>query len=142
MSAIRAATRKRPFGVMIIIIINLLTAILIVTTFAFNTEIPPALYPTFERIFGDTDVVRIVLVAGQLVIIAGLWFLKRWAWVVLMIRLGMSMFFNLREHFWGSPDVDYLLMLMDVIAVFYMNQREVQRAFGYEDPNAREELIA
>src|SRR5690606_3564647 len=91
--------------------------------------------------FTPYDVANTLLMPLQLVLAFGLWYLRRWAWTLYMMRLGMSMIINLQAHFAGAADVNYIYMAMDVMIVFYLNQREVQRAFGYEPDDAPEEEI-
>jgi len=45
-----------------------------------------------------------------------------------MIELGLSMAFGLFVYFQGEPL--YVYMWLNTIMVFYLNQREVQHAFG------------
>jgi uncharacterized membrane protein (DUF2068 family) len=74
---------------------------------------------------------RIVFLAVILLeafIIVGLWRMQRFAWVLIMVQVGLSMTFDLWGYFHGYPS--YVSMLIDVIIVFYLNQREVQRAFS------------
>jgi len=59
----------------------------------------------------------------------GLWFLQRWSWAAVMAVLGADMAIDLYGYFNDSPA--YISMLLSVVAVFYMNQREVRQAFGY-----------
>jgi uncharacterized membrane protein (DUF2068 family) len=76
-------------------------------------------------------IMRIVFLAVILLeasIIVGLWRMQRFAWVLIMIQVGLSMAFDLWGYFHGYPS--YASMLIDVIIVFYLNQREVQRAFS------------
>lgn len=134
--------RSRPFGIIIIILINIFTSVILVTTPVNSNLIPPFMREIIIDTFGNYDIVTAVMLVGQVIIIVGLWFLKRWAWAVVMVRLGFSLFFNLREHFAGTTEVDYLLMLLDVAVVFYLNQREVQNAFGYQRSGEAREMLA
>lgn len=134
--------RSRPFGIIIIILINIFTTIILVTTPVNSNLLPPFLREIIIDTLGNYDIVTAVMLVGQVIIIVGLWFFRRWAWAVVMVRLGFSLFFNLREHFTGTQDVDYLLMLLDVAVVFYLNQREVQNAFGYQRTGETREILA
>jgi uncharacterized membrane protein (DUF2068 family) len=106
----------------------------------------PSLMPLADRLsafgqFTPYDIANTLLMPFQLILAFGLWYLRRWAWTLYMMRLGMSMIINLQAHFAGAADVNYIYMAMDVVIVFYLNQRDVQRAFGYEAPEMPEEDI-
>ena len=68
------------------------------------------------------------IIAVWALIILGLWFLKRWAWVLLMIFTGIALTYALVRYF--SGDADYLGMLVNVAVAFYLNDHSVQRAFA------------
>jgi hypothetical protein len=115
--------RKRPFGVTIIALFQALSGP--ATSFS-------VLYGRFTLTVGreaveiDLEAVAVVLLGW--VIAVGLWRLKRWAWVAAMIWTGMALAVSLELYFRGHPN--YLLMILHIIIVFYLNQRDVQRAFG------------
>jgi hypothetical protein len=46
----------------------------------------------------------------------------------------------LQAHFSGQADVDYFLMAVNVLVVFYLNQRDVQYAFGHDRPVPAEDI--
>jgi uncharacterized membrane protein (DUF2068 family) len=62
-----------------------------------------------------------------LTIAIGLWRLQQWAWFLLMIWVGIQMFFDLMAYFYVREI--HASMLISVIIVFYINQREVKKAF-------------
>lgn len=119
--------RKRPFGVIIIILLQLLTVISLVADLYFASP-----HLSIASVVGNIQVAvpplpAVVIIAYQIVVIVGLWFLRRWAWFLLMVQLGLSMGGQLLLYFEGQPM--YIYMFISVITVFYLNQREVQRAF-------------
>jgi uncharacterized membrane protein (DUF2068 family) len=122
-----AHPRKRPFGLVIIIALQLISAVsLVVDIFFASTHL------SFAAFLENLQVTVLpfpgtLLLVYQLVVIAGLWFLRRWAWFLLMIQLGLSMGFQLFLYFEGRPL--YIYMLISVITVLYLNQRDVQHAF-------------
>jgi hypothetical protein len=81
---------------------------------------------------------KLVIIANTLVIvfllllISGLWRMKRWAWLLVMIFTGANLTLTLIRYFNDNPD--YLSMLIHVAVTFYLNDRDVQRAFAR--PNA------
>jgi hypothetical protein len=69
-----------------------------------------------------------LIILVWVLIIAGLWFLRRWAWLLLMILTGVALTFALVRYFTGDPD--YLGMINNVVVAFYLNDHSVQRAFA------------
>ncbi len=127
----RQRRRKRPFGVIAVIVLTALSA---VSSLAFATLMVLALYvPAAEVQMRDLKIgpwlAVYVFAAGvvQIAIVIGLWRLKRWGWFLVMLNTGFGMFLNLWAHFHAQPN--YITMVVLVLIVFYMNQREVQQAF-------------
>ncbi|MBI3964501.1 MAG: hypothetical protein HY329_02615 [Chloroflexi bacterium] len=122
--------RKRPFGVAVIAIAQLLRAAglasvagLIALAQAFtNTDMPIA---PFRLGPGD-----LLLVPLGILTVIGLWRLRWWAWFATMIWIGVTMAVDLWWYFHGAPR--YGSMLLNVVIVFYLNQREVRRPFRTE----------
>ncbi|MDQ7026850.1 MAG: DUF2127 domain-containing protein [Anaerolineae bacterium] len=136
-----AGKPKRPFGVAVIVLLTL--AIVSVTLFPLLAlpSLPSWTVLNELEIYAAVTpfrVVNIVLVPFQLLLAFGLWYLRRWAWVLYMIQLGISMTVSLQAHFSGHGDADYVGMAINVLIVFYLNQRDVQQAFGYH-PQQRED---
>jgi len=103
-----------------------------------------ALFSLFDLPFGEVtvDIIEtdnpelarflfLAIISVQSLIIVGLWQLRRWAWVLIMVQVGLSMLSDLYGYFYG--DYSFLSMIIDVIIVFYLNQREVQRAFSGQE---------
>jgi lysylphosphatidylglycerol synthetase-like protein (DUF2156 family) len=79
---------------------------------------PPALA---VRVLGSAVASLLTLVA------VGMWRRRRAAWVATMLLVGALMVLELRWYARGMPR--YLLMMLSVLIVFFLNQREVQRLF-------------
>lgn len=136
----KQVSRQRPFGVMVIIVLQLLgITVLVFEVFGFQlgpaSIIAPVWYRDEELIFGAwrapnllESALGTILVLAEILIVYGLWRLQRWAWLLLMIQLGLGMALYLWLYFNGIAL--YVSMLLNVIAVFYLNQREVQQAFA------------
>lgn len=118
--------RRRPFGVTAIAIILLINAIVAVARFyAGNQDI--------RTLLAESSYLVLINLALSLVgpvIGVGLWRLGRGAWVAAMIWAGAHLTSSLISYFHDEPH--YLSMLLAVIAVFYLNQRDVQAAFQAE----------
>lgn len=119
--------RKRPFGVIIIILLQLMGVVSLMADLYFaSPHLSMASFVENIQVAVPTLPVLFIIVY-QLVVIAGLWFLRRWAWFLLMVQLGLSMGGQLLLYFEGQPL--YIYMFISVITVLYLNQRDVQRAF-------------
>jgi len=74
------------------------------------------------------DLAGLALILFGFAIAAGLWRLKRWAWVAVMLWTGLTLAGALAYYLQGKPE--YALMVEGVVIVFYLNQRDVQQAFA------------
>ena len=127
------ARRRRPFGVYAIVFLILLTIPGLFLEQArigglgpMSLILPDGVDPRYRLVVSSAA-------AGLLAVpIAGFFFLKRWAWVLGMILVGVWLSFNIWLHFHGRPQ--YLEMLVGVVLVFYLNQRDVQQAFRRRKP--------
>jgi hypothetical protein len=145
-------SRKRPFGVIAIIVLKIATALLLIIEIIFLifydaagqfltglTEDELAVALNNDDLTLMITLTLIVVVLGwHLTLIIGLWLLKRWAWFLTMIQLGLSLALGLWVYAQGEPL--YVNMGLNTIMVFYLNQSEVQHAFG-QKPKPQQEII-
>jgi hypothetical protein len=78
------------------------------------------------------EILGIPLSLIVLVLIVGLWRLKRWAWVGTMIFVGLGLTVGIVQYLRDQPL--YGTMLLNVFIVFYLNQRNVQDVFERRRP--------
>lgn len=126
-----SAIRSRPFGVTAIVVLQLLSCILLLG--ALYLDDGETLRPLYGRLPRSGDLPLFVGYGATLLgalVAPGLWKLRRWAWVLTMIQLGLRMGTGLFAYLMG--DAQYFQMFINVITVFYLNQRDVQLAFGYD----------
>jgi hypothetical protein len=137
---------KRPFGLNAIIVMQALTvlltgALLALGGFAFYlAEI--AQLPEDITLDGNVGPYTLFILAFtfavNLLCAVGLWRRQRWAWYLTMLQVGFFMLEDLYSYFTAAPSEDYVwTMLINVIMVFYLNQRDVQAVFqrkGLNDP--------
>jgi hypothetical protein len=136
-------SRPRPFGVTIVVVLLLVSAAIalpssvlgLVDTVLGEGTIEPLPARTTLELIGA---LALVLALGVLALAAaiGLLRLQRWAWVLVMLMVGAQMASNLWQYF-AAGDRPYVEMLLNVVLVFYLNQREVQRSFGQRTPRDR-----
>ena len=126
MSAEQNELKRRPFGLYFIISLQLILAFLL--TLALLGEETIASYmkavirnPIFYTWFGW------VLMGFFLLAVIGLLLMKRWGWIITMIMTGIGLTFSIWSYFDGNPG--YIPMLIYIVIVFYLNQREVQSPF-------------
>ena len=118
--------RKRPFGLYVIIgllwlaALSLALGLVILEVVDRTLQVPVGDYPLFTSLAW--------VLAGTLILASvGLWRLKRWGWTLTMILVGGSLAFDIWQHFQG--EAYYVNMAINVVIVFYLNQRDVQLPF-------------
>jgi hypothetical protein len=75
--------------------------------------------------------VGIALIGASLLLGFGLFTGRRWAWVGAIVMSGLSLAFALGA--WWDDHPVYFAMALNVVAVFYLNQRDVRAHFGEDD---------
>lgn len=132
------ALRKRPFGVYAIIVLLLLRIVgIVVDAVRIHWGLPPMVL----TIVDNQTTIDILIGAFSLLIVTictGLFLLKRWAWIAVMILIGFNLLTSIVLYLDGGEP--FLSMLLDVLCVFYLNQRSVQAAF--EGREVRPEVMA
>ena len=129
---IESRSSKRPFGVSIIVLLLianalLMAAIVYLLLIPENIELAQQIQNFTHN--HELSVVLMVNIFVQMVIVAGLWKLKRWAWLLLMLYIGFSMISDMWAYY-HLQDLRAISMTINVIIVFYINQREVKKAFS------------
>jgi hypothetical protein len=121
-----APVRRRPFGLYIIIALLLLNA----SGAFFDFLRVPLVGGALASGMLDADVAALnyASAAVLVVICVGLWLLQRWAWVATMLVVGIGLGYGLLLYWQGTPV--YWRMAAYMLAVLYLNQGAVQRAFG------------
>jgi uncharacterized membrane protein YphA (DoxX/SURF4 family) len=80
----------------------------------------------------DFEIIARVLLIGLLVasvlVVFGLLARRQWAWVLAIVSSGVILAIDL--GWWWSGEPRYGSMLLNAVAVFYLNQREVRAALG------------
>jgi uncharacterized membrane protein YphA (DoxX/SURF4 family) len=140
MTAVSSLRSRYPLGVIVVAAIALFRSISIVADITqaerdgvlgwiANSGPLPDMPPGTDVRIVATAVLVGLLVASVLVVI-GLVLQKRWAWVLAIITAGMILAIDLGWWFSGEPR--YGSMLLNSIAVFYLNQRDVRVALRGE----------
>jgi hypothetical protein len=126
---------RYPLGVVVVMIIAALRSVTIVATFIglqndsavldwlVGSSPVPSLDPTSDLGLIARAILIGILVASLLGVV-GLLAHRRWAWVLAIVTSGFILALDLGWWFSGRPL--YGSMLLNVIAVFYLNQPDVR----------------
>lgn len=128
--------RRRPFGVYVIITLQLFS--IVAGLFVFAAEYLAFNYPELNidlelgfplsgPEFWIANLQLAIVLVLSVISVIGLWRMQRWAWYLTMLELGFSMVINISMYFNGNAN--YVDMFLNVLTVFYLNQKDVQRAF-------------
>lgn len=129
--------RKRPFGLIAIIILQTIQALAwAVLLYALTVPDYAAAIEAFLDISTVAYAVQMASVLLLLVALPAVWLLKRWGWILLMLQLGISLSMGIWQYVDGAPN--YLTMVLNVFTVFYLNQRDVQQLFEKAKPAAEQ----
>ena len=147
---------KRPFGIYAIIFLFLLFAAvagfdivrlrigLPTTLLVRIAELIPegssltALPRLFFRNANVLVFINSVVIFVTIVTAVGLWFRQRGAWVSAMVLIGVGLVYNIWNYLEGTPL--FANMLINVLAVFYLNERSVQAYFEQRSSGAEARL--
>jgi len=120
---------RRPFGLYIIAILQVTIALLLALALLGVEEGLPYLKVLIRNPFFYSWA-GWMLVGFLALGILGLLWLKRWGWVLTMILTGVGLSLNIWNYFQGKPN--YVSLVVYLVIVFYLNQREVQAAFEFK----------
>jgi hypothetical protein len=130
--------QKRPFGLYAITILLVTNATLValdVSRSYVSLGLEFGLAPPGGLIGTRIDaVLRLIAAGGYFAVAIGIWTLRRWAWAVLMILVGIALGEGIIRYLRHEPR--YLIMLFNIMIVFYLNQRSVQQLFRHEQPSS------
>jgi hypothetical protein len=126
--------RKRPFGIAAVtLLLLLLAAVIGLEVRRGRLDLPWQFPPQVPRA-ATIQMLGYAVTALLVLIAAGMWRLRRAAWVGTMLLVGFLMVIELVWYARGNPR--YHIMILCVLIVFYLNQRQVQGLFrgGAESP--------
>jgi hypothetical protein len=125
--------RKRPFGLYAITALLLINAALIAldqshsyVALTLSLGLPRWMLSASSYLAVDRFI-RFAMAGGFIAVSVGIWTLDRWAWAALMIMVGTGLGDGILRYFHHDPN--YPVMVFNVLIVFYLNQRTVQRLF-------------
>ena len=134
--------RRRPFALLVLIALMATKGVLILLMIlgAF-TATPTGILRSLriESIYdavhtSNLAVVGLVVIAAILLIsAAGLLMYRRSGWMLAMVTTGIFVAVDIMGYFAG--EANYIWMALNIITVFYLNQREVRVSVGVASPN-------
>ena len=140
MSAVTSIRERYPLGVIMVGLISIMRVVTIVAGLTVSKETGILAWVSNNGPLPDvpegTDVELIVkamligLAAASILTVIGLIFHRRWAWVLAIVTAGAILAIDL--GWWFAGEGRYTSMLLNVIAVFYLNQRDVRVALRGE----------
>ena len=126
---------RLPFGIKAIISLKILGVVSVLISIAISgVQLLDSELATVEIYAAIVAFTLLALL--DLVAVIGLWRLARWAWTLTMLTIGISLASMLYRY--SQEDPLYLNMVLNVLMVFYLNQRDVQRVFM---PRSEREVI-
>ena len=133
---------KNPLGVVVVAIATAVRAVLIVAALLADAGVIRAGWlagmAPIPVLPGATDVGLIsrgILYAMLIVSVLSVWGLLRrheWGWTLSIITAGLILALGI--GWWAAGDPHYVSMLLNSIAVFYLNQRDVRAVFHVGRP--------
>jgi hypothetical protein len=125
---IKRPSGQRPFGVSVIVFLIIVYVLLMAGAFFFPLNIKMSSFMLWLLgLEGPFHIAYLIVLIIFLALALGLWRLQRWAWIFLMVWQGLLMIGDIWGRFNGNPS--YPTMILSVIIVFYINQREVKKMF-------------
>lgn len=129
--------RRRPFGVLVVAAIQILRAAFLVGQLLgykigvdwlrISAQVPEPSPEGQPIAFAVSRALAIGYILAGLLVAVGVLSGRRWGWVGAIILSGLALAFAIGAWWDGSPT--YVSMLINVVAVFYLNQREVRAVF-------------
>jgi uncharacterized membrane protein (DUF2068 family) len=139
-------SRRRPFALLILIALmgtkGVLILLMILGTFtAADSSLLRSL--RIESIYdavhtSQAALVGMLVIASVLLVSAvGLLAFRRWAWMLAMVTTGIFVAVDILGYVAG--EANYIWMALNIVTVFYLNQREVRVSVGVAGESGRDD---
>ena len=140
--------RRRPFALLILIALMGIKGALILLMIlgSFTATDHPVLQALRIESLSEAVHTSNAALVGMLVIATillmsavGLLAFRRWAWLLAMVTTGIFIAVDIMGFFAG--EANYLWMALNIITVFYLNQREVRVGVGVASEDGRDDRV-
>lgn len=135
LDSLPAAVRgQRPFGLKAIVALLSVQAIagaMMIAAYSFENQHSLAQLGSALNALSSASALvisQLALAPLRLAAAIGLWHIQHWAWLLTMILLAYTLAFEIVAFFLAQPNT--LMMVLGVVTIFYLNQREVQDLFA------------
>lgn len=125
-----SARRRRPFGlyaILVLLSVQTVLGVLLAAFLGLGMTVAPADMWAIMAPQSWSLLKSLVTMLATAVVVVGLWRYRPWAWYGMMLLLAYWMASDAVGYFRGTPE--YVSMALNVIMIFYMNQREVRVLF-------------
>jgi hypothetical protein len=128
-----APTRRRPFGVLVVALIQLATVIFALVVALAGWTLPwEGVLMTYLQEYAGARIVFAGAGVAVLIAVIGMWRLEHWGWALMVSLVGLSLLLDLLT-WWqtgaGTSLATFLRLGLDVVSAFYLNTKAVQDAF-------------
>jgi hypothetical protein len=145
-SSLKPARARLPFTLYVLASLMLFKALIIVAVVAGATleTLRPILGlttgPELTRIFQQNPAVGPIILAFALLVVLsviGMLSRKRTGWLLAMVITGLFVAIDIYGYL--NSSANHLWMLLNIVTVFYLNQRDVREAVGAAMPDMADE---
>lgn len=122
----------RPFGIKMLTIVKVITGVVYIG-YALLYTLDVQSFNQLD-IFGHNnryDFIVFLINTPSILFAYALWRLKRWAWIMVMLQSGIHMAVDFSYYMRG--ETPFAQMFINIVIVFYLNQRDVQNIFLSSD---------
>ncbi len=126
-------TRRRPFGVLVVALIQVATVAIALVGSLTALELPwEGVIATYVQEHAWARLLIMGIGVAVVVAVIGLWRMRYWGWALMVSIVGLSLLLDLVTWWRNGPETglpSYVRMAMDVVCAFYLNTTAVQAAF-------------
>lgn len=128
-----APIRRRPFGVLVVALIQVSTVVIALVAVLTSWELPwEGVVVTYLQAHATARILIAVVGLAVIAAVIGMWRLEYWGWALMVSLVGLSLVTDLLTWWRDGSSTSlaaYGRLALDVVSAFYLNTRAVQDAF-------------